>query len=159
MNLNDEQLDRAIGAVLASAVGDALGAPYDFKPPISAATPVEMKGGGSFGWAPGEWKDDTSMAIPILQELARGESLADEATQDEIVAVWQQWAATAKDVGIQTRAVLAGLKVHTPASARDTAAAIHRIIGRIRGNGALIRTTPLALSAPFVNPRVNVHVR
>ena len=147
MNLNDEQLDRAIGAIIASAVGDALGAPYEFKPPISAATPVEMKGGGSFGWAPGEWTDDTSMAIPILQALARGKSLADEATQDEIVAAWQQWAATAKDVGVQTRAVLGGLKAPTAASARASVAAIHRLTGRSGGNGSLMRTAPVALSA------------
>jgi ADP-ribosyl-[dinitrogen reductase] hydrolase len=147
MNLNDDQRDRAIGAVLASAVGDALGAPYEFKPPIPAATPVEMKGGGSFGWAPGEWTDDTSMAIPLLQSLARGKSLADEATQDEIVSAWHQWAGTAPDVGIQTRAVLAGLKAPTAAKARESAESIHRQTGRSGGNGSLMRTVPIALSA------------
>jgi ADP-ribosyl-[dinitrogen reductase] hydrolase len=145
MNLNDEQLDRAIGVVLASAAGDALGAPYEFKSPISLATPVEMKGGGSFNWAPGEWTDDTSMAIPILQALASGKSLADESTQDEIVAAWQQWAATANDVGVQTRAVLAGLKAPTAASARDSAESVHRLTGRSGGNGSLMRTAPVAL--------------
>jgi ADP-ribosylglycohydrolase len=147
MNLNDEQLDRAIGAILGSAVGDALGAPYEFKPPISAATPVEMRGGGSFDWAPGEWTDDTSMAIPILQALARGKSLSDEATQDEIVSAWHEWAETAKDVGIQTRNVLAGLQAPTAASARDSAEAVHRQAGRSGGNGSLMRTAPIALSA------------
>jgi ADP-ribosylglycohydrolase len=147
MKLNDDQLDRAIGAVLASAVGDALGAPYEFKPPISADTPVEMKGGGSFCWAPGEWTDDTSMAIPILQVLARGKSLADEATQNEIVSAWQQWAATAKDVGVQTRAVLGALRVPTAESARDSAETVHGRTGRSGGNGALMRTAPVALSA------------
>jgi ADP-ribosyl-[dinitrogen reductase] hydrolase len=147
LNLNDDQLDRAIGSVLASAVGDALGAPYEFKPPISAETPVEMKGGGAFGWAPGEWTDDTSMAIPLLQALARGKSLADESTQDEIVAAWQQWAATAKDVGAQTRAVLGDLKAPTAASARESAEAVHRLTGRSGGNGSLMRTAPVALSA------------
>jgi hypothetical protein len=52
MKLNEPQLDRAIGAIHASAAGDALGAPYAFKPPAPAASPLEMKGGGSFGWAP-----------------------------------------------------------------------------------------------------------
>ena len=121
MKLNALQLDRAIGAILASAAGDALGAPYEFKPPISADSPVEMKGGGALGWAPGEWTDDTSMAIPILQVLARDRSLADEATQDEIVNAWQQWAKTAPDVGIQTRAVLAALSGVTAANARKSA--------------------------------------
>jgi ADP-ribosyl-[dinitrogen reductase] hydrolase len=147
MNLNDEQLDRAIGAILGSAVGDALGAPYEFKPPISAATPVEMRGGGSFDWAPGEWADDTSMAISILQALARGNSLSDEATQDEIVSAWHEWAETAKDVGMQTRTVLAGLKAPTATNARDSAEAVHRQTGRSGGNGSLMRTAPVALSA------------
>jgi ADP-ribosyl-[dinitrogen reductase] hydrolase len=147
MKLNEIQLNRAIGAILASAAGDALGAPYEFKPPISSGTPVEMKGGGSFGWAPGEWTDDTSMAIPILQALARGKSLQDEAAQDEIVAAWQQWAVTAKDVGIQTRAVLAGLRSASAESARESASAVHRLTGRGGGNGSLMRTAPVALSA------------
>jgi ADP-ribosyl-[dinitrogen reductase] hydrolase len=147
MRLTDQQLDRAIGAILATAVGDALGAPYEFKPPISLETPVEMKGGGAFGWAPGEWTDDTSMAIPILQVLARGQALADEATQDAIVSAWQQWAATAPDVGIQTRAVLANLKAPTAANARESARVLHLKTGRSGGNGSLMRTAPVALSA------------
>ena len=147
MKLNDEQLDRAIGAILASAAGDALGAPYEFNPPLSPDAPVEMKGGGSFGWDPGEWTDDTSMAIPILQVLARGQSLADEATQDEIVIAWHQWAKTAPDVGIQTRAVLSGLKARTAANARESARSVHQQTGRSGGNGSLMRTTPVAFSA------------
>ena len=63
--------DRAVGAVLASAVGDALGAPYEFGPPNPAA-PCAMEGGGGFGWAPGEWTDDTQMALAILGVLATG---------------------------------------------------------------------------------------
>lgn len=147
MKLNDEQLDRAIGAILASAAGDALGAPYEFKPPISANTTVEMKGGGAFGWAPGEWTDDTSMAIPLLQVLARGQSLADEATQDEIVIAWHQWAKTAPDVGMQTRAVLSALKAPTAANARESASSVHQQTGRSGGNGSLMRTMPVAISA------------
>ena len=146
MQLNDEQLDRAIGAILASAAGDALGVPYEFKPPISTGTPVEMKGGGSLGWAPGEWTDDTSMAIPILQVLARGQSLADEATQDAIVNAWHRWAKTAPDVGIQTRAVLSALKAPTAANARESARSVHQQTGRSGGNGSLMRTMPVALS-------------
>src|SRR5262245_48453487 len=63
--------DRAVGAVMASAVGDALGAPYEFYPPNPAA-PCVMEGGGGFGWEPGEWTDDTQMALAVLTVLARG---------------------------------------------------------------------------------------
>lgn len=159
MKLNEIQLDRAIGAILASAAGDALGAPYEFKPPISADTPVEMKGGGSFGWAPGEWTDDTSMSIPILQVLARGQSLADEATQDEIVDAWHQWAKTAPDVGIQTRAVLAALSGPTAANARESAKTIDQQTGRSGGNGSLMRTAPVALSALDSAEQTSINAR
>ncbi|WP_145999325.1 ADP-ribosylglycohydrolase family protein [Brevibacterium aurantiacum] len=35
--------------------------------------PVKMKGGGAFGRVPGEWTDDTSMAIPLLELGETGE--------------------------------------------------------------------------------------
>lgn len=56
-DLGPVQLDRAAGALIGSAAGDALGAGYEFKTPGPAH--AEMVGGGAFGWAPGEWTDDT----------------------------------------------------------------------------------------------------
>ena len=47
------------------AVGDALGAPLEFGPVVPYPTQLGMTGGGGFGWEPGEWTDDTSMAIII----------------------------------------------------------------------------------------------
>ena len=66
-----------------------------------------MIGGGPFGWAPGEWTDDTSMAIPIARAAATGADLRDEAVLDGIAGAWVSWAQEAKDVGVQTSAVLA----------------------------------------------------
>lgn len=51
--LTGEQIHRAAGVLLAMACGDALGAGYEFGPPLSADTEVAMVGGGSFGWEPG----------------------------------------------------------------------------------------------------------
>ncbi len=145
MELTPAQQDRAIGAVVASAAGDALGAGYEFGPPLSADTPIVMAGGGSFGWAPGEWTDDTSMAVPILRALAEGRDLAAEETQDAIVAAWVEWVRAAKDVGIQTRQVLSGLAAPTAAAARESASRVHDAAGRSGGNGSLMRTGPVAL--------------
>ena len=64
-------IDRAVGAVVASAAGDALGAPYEFGPPNPEA-PCQLEGGGGFGWEPGEWTDDTQMALAVLTVLAAG---------------------------------------------------------------------------------------
>src|SRR5690606_23448239 len=110
---------------------------------------VTMKGGGGFGWAPGEWTDDTSMAVPILRALAAGADLLDRVTQDRIVAAWADGARTANDVGIQTRHVLAGLAAHggpTADAARASAREVHARAGRSGGNGSLMRTAPVALA-------------
>jgi len=139
-------LDRAVGAVLGSAAGDALGAGYEFGPPVPEPTPILMQGGGSFGWRPGEWTDDTSMAVPILQAVARGDDPAAEATLDNLVAAWAKWALDAPDVGIQTRQVLAGLEARTAAASRLAARRVHESTGRSAGNGSLMRTVPLVLA-------------
>ena len=67
LHLTTAQVDRAAGVLIGMACGDALGAGYEFGPPLGPDVPVTMTGGGSFGWAPGEWTDDTSMAIAIAE--------------------------------------------------------------------------------------------
>ena len=41
--------DRVEGVLLATAAGDALGAPYEFKPPRGPELEVAMVGGGAVG--------------------------------------------------------------------------------------------------------------
>jgi len=67
MTLTTARMDRACGVLLATAAGDALGAPYEFEPARGPDEDVAMVGGGSLDWAPGEWTDDTSMAIAIVR--------------------------------------------------------------------------------------------
>lgn len=133
--------DRAAGAVLASAAGDALGAGYEFGPPHAADTPVVMGGGGGgFGWAPGEWTDDTQMALAVLGPLAIG----DPAPLPAIEAGFRTWfASDPADVGNQTRAVLSSSGSLADAAARAAAARPDR-----SGNGSLMRTGPVALAHP-----------
>ncbi|MEG8036886.1 ADP-ribosylglycohydrolase family protein [Sphingomonas sp. LR61] len=138
--------DRAVGAVLGSAAGDALGAGYEFRPAVPEPTPITMTGGGSFGWAPGEWTDDTSMAVPILRTVARGGDPASESALDGLVAAWAAWSVNAPDVGIQTRNVLTGLEARIASVARAAARQEHEFKGRSAGNGSLMRTAPLVLA-------------
>jgi ADP-ribosyl-[dinitrogen reductase] hydrolase len=144
--LTPAQNDRAVGAMLGMAVGDALGAGYEFGPALPPTTPVEMIGGGPFDWAPGEWTDDTSMAYPLLEELATGGDMRSEASMDRVVARWSSWEATSKDVGNQIRAVFGR------AGSAPTAAALRRAAAdftagnpRAAGNGSLMRTAPVSL--------------
>lgn len=139
-------LDRAVGAMVGMAIGDALGSQYEFGPPHPDDFAPEF-GVGAFGHGIGEWTDDTSMALPILEAVARGESLRDEAVLGWIVGEWDEWAKTAKDVGTQTRQVLDRLDgIHTEQAARAAAKANHESTGRSAGNGSLMRTAPVALA-------------
>jgi ADP-ribosyl-[dinitrogen reductase] hydrolase len=150
MTLAAAQRDRACGALLATAAGDALGAGYEFGPAIPADVEVLMRGGGAFRWDRGEWTDDTSMAIAIAEVAARGLDLRTDEAQDAIVSRWYEWSRTASDVGIQTREVLgaAGRDPRGPiaASAREASAHLHDDTGHTAGNGSLMRTAPVALA-------------
>ncbi|WP_197059415.1 ADP-ribosylglycohydrolase family protein [Cryobacterium sp. MLB-32] len=143
--LTTAQRDRAAGVLLGMACGDALGAGYEFGPPLPDGTAVYMKGGGGFNWAPGEWTDDTSMAIPLARAAAAGLDLRDETVLDDIVAQWVGWAKNAPDVGIQLRAVLSRTEP-TASAVRAVARAHHERQGRSAGNGSLMRTAPVALA-------------
>ncbi|MFB8369831.1 ADP-ribosylglycohydrolase family protein [Pseudarthrobacter sp. NPDC055928] len=165
MKLNPLQNDRAAGvlvalaagdALVALAAGDALGAGYELGAPLPDGAVVTMKGGGPFGFAPAEWTDDTSMAIPIAQTLLESASdggPSSPAALTTVVRAWTAWAGEAKDVGAQTSSVIAAArrmtsgrsKVH---AADFTAAAseFHARTGRSAGNGSLMRTAPLALA-------------
>lgn len=143
--------DRAAGALLGMAAGDALGAGYEFGPAMSAATDVEMAGGGSFGWEPGEWTDDTQMAVPLLEaaELAAASGTALTDHLDHVARRWVDWAVTAADVGNQTRSVLATVRHSGDLSAAalsHASHALHALTRRTAGNGSLMRTAPVALA-------------
>ncbi|MEB3062638.1 ADP-ribosylglycohydrolase family protein [[Mycobacterium] zoologicum] len=148
MELSVAQRDRACGALLATAAGDALGAGYEFDGPRGPGEPIDMIGGGLGAFTPGEWTDDTSMAIAIAEVAATGADLASEPAQDAVVARWYEWSKNAKDIGVQTRAVLsaAARRGIGAQSARQESEALHRSSGRTAGNGSLMRTAPVALA-------------
>jgi ADP-ribosylglycohydrolase len=85
------------------------------------------------------------MAVPILQAIAHGRALDDSTVLAGIVGEWIGWCRSAKDVGIQTKAVLAGIRHVTEEDARRSARAVHDETGRSAGNGSLMRTGPVAL--------------
>lgn len=146
--------DRARGVLVGMAAGDALGAGYEFGPPLAKHVKIAMIGGGPFNWAPGQWTDDTSMAIAIAEVAASGQELRSQAAQDAIVARWIRWSREEPDIGVQTRKVLDALQPATgtagtgglAAAASRAARALHHQTGRTAGNGSLMRTAPVALA-------------
>jgi ADP-ribosylglycohydrolase len=149
--MNSTVTDRAAGVLLGQACGDALGVPYEFGTPPSGDELAEMRGGGLGPYQPGEWSDDTQMALCIAQVSAIGANLTLEKTLDEVAERFLDWGTQgASDIGIQTRAVLAAARSATgPASQRlrEAAAAYASTHPHSAGNGALMRTSIVGLTA------------
>ena len=55
--------DKTRGCLLGLAIGDALGTVVEFMPRGEFEPVTNMRGGGPFGLMPGQWTDDTSMAL------------------------------------------------------------------------------------------------
>ncbi|MCJ7662024.1 MAG: ADP-ribosylglycohydrolase family protein [Anaerolineales bacterium] len=65
------QIERFRGCLLGLATGDALGTTLEFKP-VGSFIPIEdMVGGGPFNLTPGQWTDDTSMALCLAESLIK----------------------------------------------------------------------------------------
>ena len=62
-------IDRYRGSLLGLAAGDALGTTLEFHPPGSFQPVSDMVGGGPFRLKPGQWTDDTSMALCLAESL------------------------------------------------------------------------------------------
>jgi ADP-ribosyl-[dinitrogen reductase] hydrolase len=62
-------LHRYRGCLLGLAAGDALGTTLEFCSPGSFTPIDDMVGGGPFHLAPGQWTDDTSMALCLAESL------------------------------------------------------------------------------------------
>ena len=70
--------DKALGALIGLAVGDALGAPLEFRRRDTLPRVVNMIGGGPFHLGPGDWTDDTSMAIAMANAIIEDRELVGE---------------------------------------------------------------------------------
>jgi len=61
--------DRYLGCLMGLAVGDALGTTLEFKAPGTFKPWTDLVGGGPFHLEPGQWTDDTSMALCLAECL------------------------------------------------------------------------------------------
>lgn len=154
MKLTTAQRDRAAGVLLATAAGDALGVPYEFATPPPPGVEAAMTGGGLGNFAPGEWSDDTSMGVAIARVAATGADLTTPAALDQIADGFLEWhRSNPPDIGIQTSSVLRATRTRLTSGEAGTgsvmaeeAAAYSAARAHSAGNGALMRTAPVALA-------------
>ena len=142
MSVEDSQAlppkeDRRAGTILGLAVGDALGATYEFCSPREVPEgPLEIVGGGWLGLEPGETTDDTALARAVLTGYEGG-PLDLRRVRDAMLS-WQE--SKLKDIGNQTRKALDHLRRHPKALSlpEDPDA---------QGNGAVMRAAAHGVKA------------
>lgn len=131
-------IDRARGMVLGAAIGDALGAGYEFARVDSDLVP-DMIGGGLGPFAPGEWTDDTSLTWVVAEAAASHKDLTSQRALDQIAQGFRTWFDTQPpDIGYTTaRSIAAGRTAETMTQAAES------VWGT--SNGSLMRTAPVVL--------------
>ena len=135
-------LDRFTGSLFGLAAGDAVGTAVEFRPPGSFPPVQDMSGGGPFRLQPGQWTDDTSMALCLAESLVecRGFDPADQMRR--YLRWWRQGhlSSTGRcfDIGNTVRTSLERFERTGQAFSGPTGA-------RTAGNGSLMRLAPVPL--------------
>jgi len=134
--------DRALGCLLGLAVGDTIGTTLEFEQRDARPPITDMVGGGPFGLAPGEWTDDTSMALCLADSLIACGGLDQHDLMGRFVRWWREGEnshnGSCFDIGITTREALDRfVRPGDPlAGSTDPRAA---------GNGSIMRLAPVVL--------------
>jgi len=135
--------DRAVGSVLGLALGDALGAPFEFRRAHDIPMPLPAFELPWMGREPGAWTDDTSMARNLWRSLVARGGL----DVDDVLARHLEWLATSPpDVGNQTRLALSEAMNGTPEGARVVFERRGPEVSA--GNGSVMYCAPLGVAYP-----------
>ncbi|VVT51514.1 ADP-ribosylglycohydrolase family protein [Kosakonia radicincitans] len=133
--------DKAIGAMVGLAVGDAVGTTLEFQP-RDRYTVHDMVGGGAFRLKAGEWTDDTSMALCLAETYLQRNKLEVNDFRDRLVRWYKQGENSSNgicfDIGNTTRFALEQYLQHGPMWMGNTEK-------NTAGNAALIREAPVAI--------------
>jgi ADP-ribosylglycohydrolase len=137
-----ERIKRYRGCLLGLAVGDALGTTLEFKPPGSFTPITDMNGGGPFDLKPGQWTDDTSMALCLAESLIECNDFNPNDQMERYVNWWKKGhlssTGTCFDIGNTTRMALSTfLKTRQPFSGP--------IDVQSAGNGSVMRLAPVPM--------------
>jgi ADP-ribosyl-[dinitrogen reductase] hydrolase len=145
--------ERYRGALLGLAAGDALGTTLEFKPPGTFTPLTDMTGGGPFNLKPGEWTDDTSMALCLAESLIAKRGFDAKDQMDRYCFWYEQGhlSSTGRcfDIGNTVAGALASYRrtgnPFAGPESPDTA-----------GNGSLMRLAPIPLFFAS-NPKQAIH--
>ncbi len=144
-------LDRARGALLGQACGDALGTTVEFQTRARIARDfpngvLDLIGGGPFDLLPGQITDDTELALALARTLARDGRFDDDA----VAAAYVGWYHSRPfDIGTTTAAAFGRPAAAGPGLAASVRA---RASSSSQANGSLMRQSPLAVFGWRLSP-------
>lgn len=141
-----EMIKRFFGCMYGLAVGDAVGTTVEFKPRGSFEPVTDMVGGGPFSLNPGQWTDDTSMALCLAESLLECEGFHIENQMNKYMKWMQEGYLSSTgacfDIG---NTVLMALNKYTKTN--------NLLSGPSNkysaGNGSIMRLAPVALLYSF----------
>ena len=132
------------GALLGLAAGDAVGTTLEFTFPGTFEPITDMVGGGPFELEPGQWTDDTSMALCLAASLVECDGFNGIDQMKRYVFWWREGymssTGTCFDIGNTVSAALSKFE-------RNPAEAFHGSTDPMTaGNGSLMRLAPIPLA-------------
>ena len=134
---------RIRGSLVGLAVGDALGTTVEFRPRGSFAPLTDIVGGGPFGLKPGEWTDDTSMALCLAESIVETQSFNPADQLARYVRWYKDGHLSSNgicfDIGRQTHAALMQFQA-------TGLAACGFADEEYSGNGSLMRLSPVVMA-------------
>lgn len=134
--------DRFRGALLGLACGDAVGTTVEFCPRGSFTPVTDMVGGGPFQLEPGQWTDDTSLALCLATSLVETGRFDLRDQMERYVAWWETGYLSSNgrcfDIGNATQSSLLRYQETDDPEAGDRSP-------WSAGNGSIMRLAPAPL--------------
>jgi ADP-ribosylglycohydrolase len=137
-----QQIERYRGSLLGLAAGDAVGTTLEFKRP-GTFTPInDMVGGGPFRLKPGQWTDDTSMALCLAESLIEQNGFVPTDQLEKYLQWYRNGHLSSRgrcfDIGNTVRAALAQFEQTGEPYCGSTDP-------KTAGNGSIMRLAPVPL--------------
>lgn len=134
--------DRATGCLLGLAIGDAMGAPVEFRERGSFDPITGFREGGPFRLKAGYWTDDTAMALCLADSLIKSEGI----NQEDQMSRYLRWindgymSSTGKAVGVGQTVLTALLRYYRTSDPKQGLSS-----PKYSGNGCIMRVAPVPI--------------
>ncbi|MGL6297792.1 MAG: ADP-ribosylglycohydrolase family protein [Methanobacteriaceae archaeon] len=157
--MSNNTINRARGSLIGLAIGDALGAPLEFKEPNTFEPITDMISGGVHDLDIGQWTDDTSMALCLAESLIKTQGF-NPIDQSERYLSWFRSGHLSVngecfDIGNTTRNALINFENRDSSIDNDSNSYYGLKDSHSAGNGSIMRLAPVPIFY-FSNPKLAI---